>query len=138
MFTCRATLATALILVGLCNAQQVVSNLDNSPHLIRNILNDAHVSGSLAYSTNCRPPIAPHVGTPTRSGSTAEVLQSMFGGRSTIHVTQERDGLIRMAEADVPTDILNIKAQHIVCPCGFRTRQRPAFCGHENHGRSRG
>jgi hypothetical protein len=118
MFTCRAILATALILVGLCNAQQVVPNLDDSPQLIRNVLKDAHVSGSLVYSAICksasgRSPVVPHVGTPRRSSSPAEVLQSMFGNRTTIRVTEEPNGLVRMAEADVPTDILKIRIHHI-------------------------
>jgi hypothetical protein len=113
VFTCRTILATGLILVGLCNAQQVVLNPDDSPLLIRNVLRDAHVSGSLAYSASCKSADIPHVGRTRHSGSAAEVLQSMFGDRSTLRVTQERNGLVRMAEADVPTDILKIKVHHI-------------------------
>ena len=118
MFTCRAILGTALILAGVCNAQQVALNVDDSAQLIRNVLKDAHVSGSLVYSAICksasgRSPVVPHVRTPRRAGSPAEVIQSMFGTRTTIRVTEEPNGLVRMAEADVPTDILEIRIHHI-------------------------
>lgn len=113
MFTGRTILATGLVLIGLCDAQQVALNLDDSPLLIGNVLRDAHVSGSLAYSASCKSANVPHVERARHSGSSAEVLQSMFGDRSTIRVTQERNGLVRMAEADVPTDILQIRVHHI-------------------------
>jgi hypothetical protein len=113
VFTYRAILAPILILVGPCNAQQVGFNVDDSPQLIRNVLREAHVSGSLAYSASCKSPIVPHVRTPRRSGSAADVLQSMFDDQSTIHVTQEPNGLVRMAAVDVPTDILRIRIHHI-------------------------
>jgi hypothetical protein len=108
----RVILATILILVGLCNAQHVGFNVDDSPQLIGNVLREAHVSGSLMYSASCKSPIV-HVRPPRRSGSVADLLQSMFDDRSTIHVTQEPNGLIRMAAADVPTDIVKIRIHHI-------------------------
>ena len=120
MSSWRAVLG--LILVAPCIAQQVVLKFDDAARRtaerLRNVLTEAHVSGSLVYSADCefhvgRFPILPHVGTPRRSGQPAEVLQSMFGESSTIRVTQEPNGLVRMAEADVPTDILEVKIHHV-------------------------
>jgi hypothetical protein len=119
MRPCRATFIMALVLVAPCLAQQVISKkFDDSPRRLRDVLTDAHVSGSLAYSASCkfhggRFPVLPSIGIPERSGSPAEVLQSMFGENSTIRVTQEPKGLVRMAEANVPTDILDVRIHHV-------------------------
>jgi hypothetical protein len=50
---------------------------------------------------------------PQGSGSPAEVLQSMFGENSAIRVTQEPKGLVRMLDANVPTDILDVRIHHV-------------------------
>lgn len=114
----RGILASALVLVTGCVAQQIVNKFDNSSRLILNELNDTHVSGSLVYSATCnshqgRFPIVPHVHLPSRSGSPVDVLQSMFAGDSKMQVMQEPSGMVRMAETDVPSDILEVKIHHI-------------------------
>ena len=114
----RGILASALVLVTVCVAQQIVYKFDNSSRLILNELNDTHVSGSLVYSATCnshqgRFPIVPHVHLPSRSGSPVDVLQSMFTGDPKMRVTQEQSGIVRMAETDVPSDILEVKIHHI-------------------------
>jgi hypothetical protein len=118
MASCRAILATALALVTSCVAQQIVNKFDNSSRLIRDVLQDAHVSGSLEYSAGCdfhtgRFPIVPHVHTPSSSGSPVDDVRSMFGGNPKMRVTQEPSGIVRMAETDVPLDILEVKIHHI-------------------------
>lgn len=118
MRPCRASFIIGFLLIAPCLAQRVVSNFDDSPQRLRDVLIDAHVSGSLTYSASCkfhvgRFPVLPHIGTPQRSGSPANVLQSMFGEKSTIRVTQEPTGLVRMAEANVPTDILEVRIHHV-------------------------
>ena len=56
---------------------------------------------------------SPRVHLAGRSGSAVDVLQSMFAGDSKMHVTQEPNGIVRMAETDVPSDILEVKIHHI-------------------------
>ncbi len=114
----RGIFASGLVLVTGCVAQQIANKFDNSPRLILNELNDTHVSGSLVYSATCnshqgRIPIVPHVRLPSRSGSPVEVLQSMFAGDSKMKVSQEPSGMVRIAETDVPSDILEVKIHHI-------------------------
>ncbi len=118
MASFRAILATALGLVTSCVAQQIVNKFDDSARSIRDVLQNAHVSGSLEYSASCdshtgRFPIVPYVHAPSRSGSPVDDLRSMFGGDSKMRVTQEPSGMVRMVETDVPTDILEVKIQHI-------------------------
>lgn len=115
----RRILASAFVLVTCCCvAQQVSYRFDNSSRLILDELEDTHISGSLIYSAKCsfhqgRFPIVPHVHLASRSGSPVDVLQSMFAGDSKMHVTQEPNGIVRMAETDVPSDILEVKIHHI-------------------------
>jgi hypothetical protein len=113
----RAILATVLALATSSVAQQIVNRYDNSPRLIRDVLQHAQVSGSLVYSAACprvgRFPEVPSVRLPLYPGSPAEVLQKMFGGDSKMRVTQEPNGMVRMAETDVPSDILEIKIHHV-------------------------
>jgi len=42
------------------------------------------------------------------------MLQDMFSGDSAMVVAQDANGLIRMVEKDVPTDILGVEIHHIV------------------------
>ena len=118
MASCRVILATALVLVTSGVAQQNLIQYDNSSRLIRDVLKDAHVSGSLVYSATCnshvgRFPVVPHVRTPRSSGSPVDVLEGMFGGDSKMRVTQQPNGMVRMAQTDVPIDILELKIHHI-------------------------
>lgn len=118
MRPCRATFIMAFVLMAPCLAQQVIWKFDDSPLRLRDVLIDARISGSLAYSASCkfqvgRFPVPPHIGTPKRSGSLTEVLQSMFGENSTIRVTQDPKGLVRMVDANVPTDILDVRIHHV-------------------------
>jgi hypothetical protein len=50
------------------------------------------------------------------AGSVREILQNMLAVNSKIRVTQDAAGMIRMVEADVPTDILEVKIHHISFP----------------------
>jgi hypothetical protein len=101
-------------------SQQVVVKFNNSPQVIRDVLLDAHVSGSIVFSGGCkfqdRSGPLPHVGTRLDLGSVRETLQHMLAGNSKIRVTQDPDGMIRIAEADVPTDILSVKIHHVSFP----------------------
>jgi hypothetical protein len=114
----RGILASALVLVTCCVAQRVTSKFDDSSRLILHQLNDTHASGSLVYSATCsshqgRFPIVPHVHFPSSSGPLVDVLRNMFAGDSNMQATQEPGGMVRMAEANVPSDILEVKIHYI-------------------------
>jgi hypothetical protein len=47
------------------------------------------------------------------SGSAAEVLRKLFSKDPWMRVTQEPNGLIRMVETDVPTDLLDVTISHL-------------------------
>src|SRR5215472_14551874 len=99
-----------------CFAQ--VFNYDNGPILINDVLRKAHVSGSVVYSDICKSvgshiPRPPHVGAPLDLGSPVEVLRQMFSGNSKMQVTQDWNGIVRMAEKDAPADILDVKIHYI-------------------------
>ena len=47
------------------------------------------------------------------SGSPLEVLQRAFANDPKMRVTQEPGGMIRMAETDVPSDLLDVKISHV-------------------------
>jgi hypothetical protein len=113
-----------LILVIQClgsvvaQSRQLVTRYDNSSELIRIVLKEAHISGSIEYSGSCgphHPRIArpPHVRSPRTSGSPVEILRDMFASYPRINVTQNPAEMIRIVEVGVPTDILNVKIHHL-------------------------
>jgi hypothetical protein len=116
MFARRVTLSLVLLLTP-CLSQQVTFNFNNSPQLIRDVLKDAHVSGSVVFSGGCkfqdRSGSLPHVGMRRDFSSVRETLQHMLEVNSKIRVTQDSDGMVRMAETGVPTDILEVKIHHL-------------------------
>ena len=128
-------IALVLVLLTPCTSQQVRFNFNNDPQLIRDVLTDAHVSGSLVFSGGCRfqdrtAPV-PTVGMRRDFGSARETLQHMLAVNSKIGVRQDPDGMIRMVEADVPTDILDVRIHHVSFPASepisFDEAQHPLY-----------
>ncbi len=123
MASYRFTLASALILVTSCIGQGIGKDRGGSDPriaepLIKNVLNRAQVSGSLAYWGRCgshtwRPDFPKIRLLSDYSGGPREVLQELFADDPNMQVTQEPQGMIRMVETDVPSDLLNIKIRHI-------------------------
>ena len=116
----RVGIGLFLFLLTPCVSQQVRFNYNNDPQVIRDVLKDAHVSGSLVFSGGCRfrdrtAPV-PSVGTSRHSGSVRETLQNMLAVNSKMRVTQDPDGMIRIVEEDVPTDILEVKIHRVSFP----------------------
>jgi hypothetical protein len=112
----RLTVTSILALVASCVGQKV----DFSPRLIQGVLAGAHVSGSISYwspelcPTPSMPyPVFPEVRVVEHAGSPRELLQEMFAGDPKMRVTQEPGGMIRMSEAGISTDLLDIKIHHI-------------------------
>ncbi len=116
----RVTFGLILFFLTPCLGQQVVYKFNDDAQLIRDVLKDAHVSGSLVFSGGCkfqdRTAPVPTVRVRRDISSTRETLQGMLAGNSKIRVTQDSDGMIRMVEADVPTDILEVKIHHVSFP----------------------
>jgi hypothetical protein len=109
--------AGALILLTPSFGQQVILKFNNDTQRVHDALRSVHLSGSLVYSGDCksrrgRDPVPP-VGTPRQSDSPRELLRKMFPLDSKMRVTQDPDGMIRMAETGVPTDILDVKIHHL-------------------------
>src|SRR5271167_782538 len=94
-------------------------NVDNSVGLIREVLRKANASGSIVYSDKCASvgshiPVPPRVRQARKAGSTVEVLEDMFSDHSEMQVSRDSEGMIRMVEQGVPTDILDIKIHRLV------------------------
>lgn len=80
------------------------------------VLQKASVSGSLVYSScgfQKRIPDRVRIRSLSDySGPPRAVLEKMFGDHPNIQITEE-PGVIRIAEADVPSDLLNFKIHHL-------------------------
>jgi hypothetical protein len=81
------------------------------------IVTTAQLSGSLEYWGRCDvstlpdfPKVRDH-----RQGSESPIqaLREVFADDPEMRVTQEPNGMIRMAETDVPSDLLNVRISHI-------------------------
>ncbi|MGD0758934.1 MAG: hypothetical protein ABR921_08520 [Candidatus Sulfotelmatobacter sp.] len=116
----RVALSLVFVLLLPCLSQQVGLRFNDSPQLLRDVLKDAHVSGSVVFSGGCkfqdRNGPLPHVGMRRDFGSVRETLQHMLAVNSKIRVTQDSDGMVRIAEAGVATDILDVKIHHLSFP----------------------
>jgi hypothetical protein len=113
-------MAVLLALVGSCLSQDK-GGIDQTVALqmVHKILSDAQLSGSIEYWGVCdvgkqRPPeLSKLRDVSGHKGSALDVLQEMFADDPKMRVIQERDGKIRMAEADVPQDLLQVKIHHV-------------------------
>lgn len=86
--------------------------------VLQKILNGADVSASLEYWGSCNSgelyPDFPRLRIlADYSGSHLTVLQRVFVDDPHMRVTQDGSGMIRMVEDDVPTDILDVRIQHL-------------------------
>lgn len=115
---CFLRLSTVLLLVGSCWGQSRNGDDYKATILpILDVLDRGQLSGSIEYRGKCDEyhiPDLPRVTKPSSdSGSPLQVLREMFANDEKMQVTQDPDGTIRMREADVPRDLLNVKIAHI-------------------------
>jgi len=117
MASCRMTIASVFVLLTVCVGQ---AGKGTVPELfqIGRVLRAAHVSGALAYSSCGFHKRVPDDLPPMRvlehySGSPIEALMKMFADDPRMLVTQEKGGMVRMMETDVPTDLLSFKIHHL-------------------------
>lgn len=87
--------------------------------LISNVLARAQVSGSLEFNGKCGPdvlvPDLPPVREPQKpyAPNAANTLRSMFAVEGRMVVSQESNGIIRVVEPSVQTDILHVRINHL-------------------------
>lgn len=125
----RRVAVPVLLLASWCFGQ-VQLKFNDSPRKIKDVLDNSHVSASIVYSYDCknlrsRLPVPPNVSAPRGTGSAAEVLREMFSGNSKMQVTQDSNGIVRIVQTDVPTDILDVKIHYVAFPPRTSDRYQP-------------
>lgn len=112
----KLTLVFVLLLIGSSLAQ-----MNGELLMVSQVLGRANVSGSISYwgREACtlqvpeHNPVAPFLRRAHASEPIVAVLQEMFAGDPRMQVTQEPNGIVRMVETDVPTDLLDVKIHHL-------------------------
>ncbi len=119
MNSCTFRIAFILILISSCAGQEQVGIAPKwAAMFIGDVLYRAHTSGSITYRGDCESHGAsedlPALRTPrNKDASPVQTLREMFADDPTMRVMQEPDGKIRMADRNVPTDLLEVKIRHI-------------------------
>jgi hypothetical protein len=114
-----ASLALLFDVAAAGQQQQRFSEGLRTAKLISDVLASAGVSGSLEYNGKCGPgvlvPDLPPIREPQKpyAQNAANTLRSMFSVDGRMVVTQEGNGTIRVVEAGVPTDILDVRISHL-------------------------
>ena len=100
-------------------SERITEILDNT-QLILKVLASARVSGSLEYNGKCGVdipvPDLPRVHEPQKSyaNNPVNTLRSMFPVDARMMVSQKENGIIRIAEVGVQSDILDIRVSHLL------------------------
>jgi hypothetical protein len=118
-----AELAPILLMATMCFSQasrtsgdRTFTEEDTIENYILGVLAKAEVPASLEFSGECGshvwqfPPghIVMDQGKPT-----LRILREVFSADPQMEIRQQADGTIRMVEKDVPTELLNLKIQHL-------------------------
>jgi len=103
--------------------------------ILKQVLARANVSGSLAYWGRCDfhkpyPDFPALTCTTDSSRPPAKVLQEIFAPDPKMEVTQDPNGVVRMFETDVPTDLLDVTISHV--SFALSDQQRDTFGGPNN------
>jgi hypothetical protein len=110
-----AIIMAALALVTPCTGQDTAKvDPAMTAAMIGRVLAKARTSGSLVYHGQCQDRGStwdiPTVSRPEHNDVTpVRMLQDMFADDSEMHVTQDANGNIRMAEANVSRDLLDLR-----------------------------
>jgi|SRR5450432_446794 hypothetical protein len=129
MFTSFYGLAMAslVFLVGSCLSQDK-GGVDQTVALpvLEKIFSSGQLSGSLEYWGLCdgskpRSEFPKLRSVSGHEGSPRDILQELFADDTKMRVTQESDGKIRMVEADVPKDFLEVKIHHLSFPSDYHS-----------------
>lgn len=126
----RVGTAALLLLVGSCLGQnksgRAVLHEFMAEQAVQKVLSTAQLSGSLEFWSVCdiAKPHAPFLKIQPVSGygsAPLETLQELFANDAKMQVNQESDGKVRMVEADVPRDFLEVKIHHLSFPTDFHS-----------------
>jgi hypothetical protein len=112
----RLTVAYLVVLVASCLGQNRPDvDIRTGLPILQIFEQRTKTSGSLEYLARCDGSADfPRIHAPLKGGSSpVEVLREMFSEDPMMRVTQERTGNIRMVEAGVPNDLLDVKIKHI-------------------------
>ena len=131
----RVILTFLILLNSCCSQERGGTDPRAALPILSEILGKANASGSLEYWGRCDvhepSPDLPMISYPANdSGATAEVLKKLFANDRWMRVTQEPNGLVRMAESDVPTDLLDVRIKHL--SFGSRSEDSGLFGGPNN------
>jgi hypothetical protein len=86
--------------------------------LLKQVLGKGKLSGSLEYWGRCdfdhAYPDFPALSDPSNGGgSSVDLLRRIFAVDKNMLVTQEANGMVRLIETDVPTDLLDLRISHV-------------------------
>jgi len=114
-----AVLSLILNVAGFGQTDRRLRESVKTAHSLADVLASAAVSGSLQYKGNCGPgvlvPQLPTVLDPQNpyAPNAVDTLRYMFSVDPEIVVLQEQNRIIRIVEAGIQTDILNIRIKHL-------------------------
>jgi hypothetical protein len=94
--------------------------------MVQKVLSGAQLSGSLEFWGDCdtawpRPEFAGLRPVTGKEVSALDSLREMFADDAEMRVTQDANRTIRMIEADVPQDFLEVKIHHISIPSSYHS-----------------
>lgn len=131
LITCALCFVLAVCSASAGQERDYLQDLATS-RVILNVLRKEGTSGSLEYWTQCRSPqLFPQLPTVRTlpenwQGFAASGLQEMLIDDPRMHVTEDTDGTVRMAEG-VPEDLLNVAISHISFPEVYEARKAQGF-----------
>ena len=114
----KPAIASVFLLTTLLSYGQV--KYSDAPALIRDVLRQGATSGSIiSAADDCEMadsqiPVPTSIHAPKQTGSTVEQLKDMFSEISGMVVTKDSNGIIRMVQKGVPTDILDLRIRFVV------------------------
>jgi hypothetical protein len=127
-------LCFVFVWIGHCSGQERGgTDRDIAEPLIISVLRKANVSGSLQYQGTCKNvnqfkvsqlPDYPKMRLRQSKTATAlDTLREIFADDPEMRITQDKDGTIRMAESDVPRDILDVTISQVSSDGDIRTQK---------------
>jgi hypothetical protein len=116
----RQTLSVllAMVLPYTCGGQKIAATgSDEAVPLLMNIFSRANLSGSLEFSASCagigHARDFPRLEAPVKWIEPLQALRDAFREDPKMQVKQDRNGIVRMVETDVPKDVLDVMISHV-------------------------
>ena len=120
----QLTIACAFMLTAYSLGQDRGGMPPGDGYMIGRVFSKEDASGSLEYWGVCNfkelyPDFPKLKRISGHEGSAVELLREIFSVNPYMKVSQDADGKIRMVEEDVPTDLLDVKIDHIQFPVKY-------------------